>query len=401
MTTETSPAGAGLRGEQIVHFAQGPWHDIWRNRQHIFSRLARDNTVLYVEPKVHWLADLRRGRVKSEAWRRPRLVPEADGLWLYRHPVWAPRTERPGLDGLTRGLRRLALRRAMAQLGIERPITWVFQVKDAELIGSLDERLIVCYVDDEYAAYRHHTPEMRQRILREEPRLLARAHLVIVTSRKLLESKAPYNPQTVFVPNGVDFAAFERAWQAGLPVPEDIRRLPRPIIGYSGHISLRLDLPLLAEIARQRPTWSLALVGSVWEPGAEAELASLRALPNVYFLGQKPAEQVPYYLPTFDVGLIPYRPGEEAQNINPIKLYEYLAAGIPIVSVDIPALEEYGQYVRIAGSPEDFLVGVEAALQDRGAGQVEARRRLAAENTWDQRVQQISALVQARLRAVN
>jgi glycosyltransferase involved in cell wall biosynthesis len=217
----------------------------------------------------------------------------------------------------------------------------------------------------------------------------------------LLEAKRHLNPHTVLVPNGADFAAFEKARHSAAPPPEDIAKLRRPIIGYSGHISLRLDLPLLAEITRRRPEWSLVLVGSVWEEGCQEELDALRALPNIHFLGQKTPEQVPHYIYAFDVGLIPYRQGEEARNINPIKLYEYLAAGRPVVTIDIPALDGFRHVVRIADSVATFVAQVEAALHEDDPDLKEERRRLAAENTWEQRVEKISALIQARLEATN
>jgi len=388
-----------LTGAHIVCFAPNPWDDLWRSRHHIFSRLASQNMVLYVEPEVYSLSALRHGRVRLDL-SAPRLRHEADGLWLYRHPVWAPRTVRPGLKQLTRRLRWLALRQAMARLGLHRPITWVFQPLHAELVGTLDECLIIYHVVDQYAAYGHHSPEKQQHIRQEERRLLSQADLVIVNSQASLEAKAFLNPHIGLVPSGVDFAAFERVRQANMPLPEDIAQLHRPIVGYTGHISIRLDLPLLAEITRRRPQWSLALVGSVREDKYREELKVLHALPNVHFLGKKAPEQVPQYICAFDACLIPYRQGEEAYHISPIKLYEYLAAGKPVVSIDIPALDGFRHVVRVADSPEAFIAALEAALCEADPTLVEERRRLAAANTWERRVEQISTLVRARLETV-
>lgn len=387
--------GPCLAGAQIVCLAPNPWHDIWRNRQHIFSRLALRNTVLYVEPKIANLEELRRaGRA---ALGQPRLVREMENLWLYRHPVWAPGFNRPGLRSFARGLRWLALRRAMNHLDIHRPITWVYQPRDAELVGSLGERLIVAHVVDEYAAFQHYSESRRRAIRDGEARLLRRADLVIVTSKALLESKRAHNAHVVYVPNAVDFERFEQARLARRPPPADIARLPPPVIGYAGHISARLDLPLLAAIARRHPDWSLALVGSVWGKGCEAELDILRGLPNVHFLGAKPADQLPEYIHAFDAGLIPYRPGEEARNINPIKLYEYLAAGKPVVSLDLPALDGFQHVARTADTPEAFIAQLEAGLAQDTPEAAAERRRVAAGHTWDRRVELIEAAVAERL----
>jgi len=386
-----------LSNQAILCLAPNPWHDIWRNRQHIFSRLARQNTILYVEPRVYSLAALRRGKVDRRDLWSPRLRHEAHGLWLYRHPVWAPRTRRPGLRRLTKRLRWLALRRAMARLGLRHPITWVFQPRQAEMVGTLGERLVVYHIVDEYTAFRYLSPEERRRIQEGERWLLSRADLVIVTSKALLTTKSSLHPRVVWVPNGVDFQRFEQVRQGNFSPPEDVAKLRRPIIGYVGHISVRLDLPLLAAIARRRPNWSLALVGSVWEKGCEEDLATLRALPNVHFLGKKRSEEVPRYIFAFDACLIPYRQGEEARHISPIKLYEYLAAGKPVVSVEIPALDGFRRVVRTADSPERFVEALEASLRENDPNLVRRRQRLAAENSWENRVEAISAAVEQAL----
>lgn len=397
MSLNVGPNSPKLQGAHILLFAHNAWSEVWRNNQHISSRLARENLVLYVEPKIYSLSKLRRGQVPKAEWAQPRLRHAQDGLWLYRHPVWAPRMPaKLGLDRLIQRLRRAALQHAMRQLKFNKDfISWTYQPRDSELTGQMGERFIIYSVVDEYAAFGHQTPE-KQRFIRErEQELLRMADLVFVTSPALYTSKSPFNLHTFWVPNGVDFTLFEKAWQANVPLPEDIAQLPRPIVGYSGHISGRLNLPLLAQLASRRPEWSFVLVGSVWETGAEAQLATLRNLSNVHFLSQKPAAQVPHYISAFDVALIPYYQNEESRNINPIKLYEYLAMGKPVVSVDIPALDGFRQVVRIGDSVETYSEQIQTALTENSPGLISERRQLAAANTWDQRAEQISRLLRA------
>ncbi|MBL8046618.1 MAG: glycosyltransferase, partial [Anaerolineales bacterium] len=397
MSLSIGPNSPKLQSEHILLFAHNAWNEVWRNNQHISSRLARENLVLYVEPKVYPLSKLRRGQVPKAVWAQPRLTHAQDSLWLYRHPVWAPRMPaKLGLDKLMRQLRRTALLSALRQLKFKPNfLSWVYQPKDSELVGQMGERFIIYSVVDEYAAFGHQTPEAQQFIRERERQLLQIADLVLVTSPALLASKSSLNPSTVWVPNGVDFTLFEQAWRANEPLPEDIIRLPRPIVGYSGHISGRLNLPLLKQLAEMRPNWSVVLVGSVWETGAEAQLAALRQLPNVYFLGQKPAAHVPHYISGFDVALIPYLQNEESRNINPIKLYEYLAMGKPVVTVDIPALDGFRHLVRMGDSADNFSVQIQAALTKNSLILVDERRQVAAANTWDQRAEHISRLIQA------
>ena len=168
-----------------------------------------------------------------------------------------------------------------------------------------------------------------------------------------------------------------------------------PILGYSGHTSSRLDLPLLHALAVARPAWQFVFAGSVSDAGCVDELAALRALPNVHFLGLLPVEQVPQFTAACDVGLIPYRVNDETRAISSLKLYEFLAAGKPVVSARVPAAEEHADIVFVVNSSvEAWIAGIEAALASNGdSSAAAARQRVAAANTWDDRVEQISVLV--------
>jgi len=381
-----------LSGQNVLCFAPEPWHSIWRNRQQIMSRLARANRVLYVEPKLYTLSGLRRGEINWSDVRRPRLTAVMENLWLYHHPVYGLTSGRRVVNRLGYWLRIASLRHAMRQLGMEQPILWLFHPKQAGMVGHCGEKLVCYHVVDEYVAFRWIGNKEAQALRADEEALLQRADLVFVVSQALKQSKGRFNPNTYCVPNGVDYARFIQA-MANPTLPNDIATLPRPIIGYVGHISIRLNLALLRQIALDHPEWSLALVGSVWEHGCADELAALRSLPNVYFLGRKDVNQVPYYIKACQVCLIPYKQGKEAQNINPLKLYEYLACGKPVVSIDIPALEPFAGVVQIADRAVDFGAKIEVALREDHEGLVHRRQALVAAHTWDARVEELSRLI--------
>jgi glycosyltransferase involved in cell wall biosynthesis len=131
---------------------------------------------------------------------------------------------------------------------------------------------------------------------------------------------------------------------------------------------------------------------------AEAWLA-LKGLPNVHCLGRVHAHQVPGYVKGFDVGLMPYAQNRHAEYISPIKLYDYLAAGIPVASLAIPAVNKFEPYVQIAATPADFVRAVRNALQDTSPERHRARRAVAAQHSWQARVEQLSEIIQTRLEA--
>lgn len=388
-----------LKNHDIVCFAPNPWHDIWRNRQYIMSRLARRNRILFVEPGLAMVGDWRRGRLGWADLRRPPVEHVQDGLYLYRFPAWLPGSRREIIERFTRAARAEHLRRTAARLGLARPILWLYRPQQRAWIGRCNESLVLYHITDEYRAFGYLTEAQRRALADDEERLLAEADLVIVTSPSLVESKKAHTRRIALVRNGVDYAVFAVARDGTAPEPDDLRAIPHPRLAYVGHISLRLDLPLLARIAQARPDWSLVLLGSAWDKGCEAEMANLRALPNVHFLAPREGPAVPAYVAACDVGLMPYRLTEEAESISPLKLYEYLAAGLPVVSADIPAAREVASALYIAAGSAEWIEAIASALAERDPALRRARQDLAAANDWDVRVEELSDYIAAALAA--
>jgi glycosyltransferase involved in cell wall biosynthesis len=173
----------------------------------------------------------------------------------------------------------------------------------------------------------------------------------------LQEAKAPLNPNTILVPHGVDYEHFSKALRDDLPVPDDMKDIPHPILGFFGLIRDWVDLDLLAEVARARPAWHLVLLGD-----STVDLSPYRNLPNMHFLGRKSYADLPAYCKGFDIGLIPFKVNELTRAVNPIKLREYLAAGLPVVSTPLPEVMAYDGPVRVGDSAESFVDIIGKAL---------------------------------------
>ena len=156
---------------------------------------------------------------------------------------------------------------------------------------------------------------------------------------------------------------------------------------------------MLEKLALGNPEWSLVFLGET-RVSQQAEIwQALRALPNVYHLEPVQVSQVPHYVKGFQVGLMPYLQNRHAEHISPLKLYDYLAAGLPIASVDIPAAREFSQYVHLADNPQSFVQAVRSALSDSTSERYQARRNIAAQHTWEARVEQLSCLIETQLAA--
>jgi glycosyltransferase involved in cell wall biosynthesis len=380
-----------LTGRDIVCFSHD-WTGDPLSKTHLMRLLARKNRVLWVNsigyrtPSVN-KADLSRAWKKLSASRQP--IREVEPNIHVLNPLAIPAY---GL-GLARTINRWWLRsqvkRAMRRLRFQRPINWVFNPAAAVIAGTLGEELLIYQCVDEYSAF---SGVQAQAMLQMEEKLLRQADLVLVSADLLLKSKSKINPNTVLVRHGVDFSHFRKALDPETKVPEEIADLPRPIIGFFGLIADWVDTQLMAQVAQKYPQGSLVVLGK-----ATTDVSALAALPNVHLLGRKPYADLPAYCKGFDVGLNPFRINELTLNANPLKVREYLAAGLPVVSTDIPEVAILGS-CRIGKDPAHFLAEVDAALQKPGPQHQISE--LVRGESWEARLEEIEQhLSAARQRA--
>jgi glycosyltransferase involved in cell wall biosynthesis len=369
-----------LRGRDIVCFPHD-WTGDPLSKTHLMRLFARDNRVLWVNSiglraPTASKADLSRSFKKLAAVATP--VKEVEPNIFVLNPLSIPVYGRPRIRALNRRLLRLQVKRAMRRLGFRRPINYVFIPSAALLAGTLGEDLLIYHCVDEYAAFSDIEAEP---VLEMERQLLEHADLVITSAELLYQSKAPLNPRTILVRHGVDYTHFRRALDPETVVPLDLARLPRPHIGFFGLIADWVDLELLAQVARRFPTGSLVMLGKT-----TTDTSALEGLPNVHFLGRKPYADLPAYCKGFDVALMPFRINELTLNANPLKVREYLAAGLQVVSTAIPEVEVLGQ-CRIGTDSESFIREVEDALRDPGPS-VERSEAIRSES-WEARLEEI------------
>ncbi len=222
--------------------------------------------------------------------------------------------------------------------------------------------------------------------LAEEQRLGDACDILVTTSRELQEREIAAGRNALLVRNGADFAAFAE------PRPGDVLpEIPRPVIGYYGAIANWFDLELIEAAAAARPQYSFVLIGQVHE----VDVARVAALPNVHFLGEKPYREIPRYLAAFDVCLIPFRVNQLTKAVDPVKLYEYLSQGKPVVATAMGELPPDPDLVVTADSSEAFLAALDRGVAERGepgaAARVAKRIEYARANTWSARADALEA----------
>lgn len=226
-------------------------------------------------------------------------------------------------------------------------------------------------------------PGIKPVLLAMESELVGRCDLLVVTAQKLHEKWRDYGRPTVLARNAVDYD-FYRARCA----PNDrLSRINHPVIGYYGAIADWLDLELVAHAAARRPEYTFVLLGGVFD----VDVSALEALPNVMLMGQQPYERMPEYLYHFDACMIPFKINPITEATDPVKVYEYLSAGKPVVSTLLPELLPYRDYIYLARDADDFLEKLDLALSERGEEIIARRIAFAKENTWEERRRRISA----------
>ncbi|MBX5466995.1 MAG: glycosyltransferase [Firmicutes bacterium] len=385
-----------LKEQDIVCISSADWDaPLWTNKQHLMSRLAESNRILYVESlglRTPTLAPQDRQRIKRRVkhyFLGPRKIPGKNVYVL--SPLVIPYYRTAALRALNAALLRREVLQAVRRLDMREPILWSYIPNAYALTHHLKEKLVVYHCVDDLASIagvpRHAVQSMEERFLRE-------ADAVLTTSRALYEARVAINPNTYLFTNVADADHFAQALEPELPVAPAIAALPRPIAGYVGALdAYKVDFPFLAAVARQLSDWSFVLIGPVGQGQPSTDLGDLKRLPNVHLLGYVEYQRIPSYLKGIDVALIPHRLSEYTQSSFPMKLYEYLAAGRPVVSTPLPAIAEV-DLVRFAATPEAFAQAVVAAWRENSPEAVARRVEEARKHTWESRLKSFDEVLE-------
>jgi glycosyltransferase involved in cell wall biosynthesis len=377
---ESDVSARALRGRDMLCFGHD-WTGDPLSKTHIMRILSRDNRILWINsigyraPTVS-KADVGRAWKKLKSFTEP--VREVEPNLHVLNPLAIPAYGVPMMRKVNRELLRLQVVRAMKRLHFKRPINWIFTPTAAVVAGALGEDTLVYYCVDEFTAY----TEIAGQLVKLEEELLRKADLVIVSAEKLRVSKSKVNPRTVLVRHGVDFEHFRKALDPATEIPAEIASLPKPIIGYFGLMAEDwIDIPLMVDVAKHFSGGSMVLLGKV-----TTDISRLTALPNVHVLGRKPFSTLPAYSKGFDVAINPFPINEVTLNANPLKVREYLAAGLPVVSSRIPEVEVLGQ-CHIGDGSAGFIAGIEEALRDPGPKK--ERSESMRGDSWEGRVGEV------------
>ncbi len=371
-----------IEGKTIVCFASG-YQSPPTSKHHVMHELAERNVVLWVNyhasraPSVS-ASDLMR------IFRKLKQV--AGGMYSPRRnvhvltPMAIPLPSHAWARRLNRWILKWQIQRAIKKVGGGPVQVWSFAPDVAYLLEAFGPEKVVYYCVDEYSEF---TGYDKQQVLKDEAELAGRADLVVTTSTPLLQAKASLNRNTILVPHGVNYEHFSKALSDSLTEPEDLRRIPHPRLGFFGLIRDWVDVGLLAAVAREKPEWQFVLLGD-----ATVDLSPYRAIANMHFLGRKPYAELPAYCKGFDLGLIPFVTNDLTHAVNPIKLREYLAAGLPVISTPMPEVQQMDDLVAVVEGPRALIEAAERLLKSDPADRFK-RSQAVSGMTWPARVGEI------------
>lgn len=389
MFCPTLRQGNALTRLSVVALAPDRWHGPWFNRQHLLSRLSAHHDILYSNGL--WTIWDR----YSKGWREAPWLSSwetADGVCLDFPSRW--RLRWPTVPVWDQLMVRAQARRLRAKLPSSQPlVAHIYHPEFAVYLEPLAPDYVIYHAFDRYSLFPDWTPE-NDALQRH---LVARADLVIGTSQNTVDELSRYRDGVVHqLPNGVTVDAFDQVFAAtSRAEPSDIANIPHPRIGYVGTLNPKVDLALLRALAESHAEWNFVFVGGQKQLDDDADMAHFARLKNVHLLGPKPRQMVPHYATAMDVNIIPYRVDEGLWSIagDPLKLYESLAARTPVVACELASLRGFSDVIEIAQGVQGWAQALQRAISGQGPGSAEDRRRVAHENSWDRRADQLRNLI--------
>ncbi len=386
-----------LGGRDVVCVGFNDWdNEVWTNQHHLMSRLATGGSrVLFIESLGLRRPSLGSSRDLSRIARRLRRglsSPRRYGDVTVLSPLVLPLHSSRLVRWLNARLLRIRVGRVASRLGFERPVLWGYVPQAEALLGTLDPEVVVYHCVDDIAAQEHIDAAS---FLAAERRFAARADLVIASSPALAERMRGLSANVLLAPNVADTASFARALEPG-PVDDVLASLPEPRIVFVGAIvAKKLDFELLLAVARARRDWTLALIGPIGLGDPETDISELAREPNIFLLGPREHQDLPGVLRAAAVGVIPYRRSRLTASIFPMKIYEYLAAGLPVVASGLPSLEGIAGVALVDG-PGATVEAIEVAMSEDTVERRRARSTAVRGNSWETRLAEIAEALTPR-----
>lgn len=387
-----------LKGENLICISSIDWDFIWQGHQEIMSYLAKeDNRVLFMENtgvRTPTLRDISRIGKRLKNWLKgiSGIRKQGQNLYIFS-PLVLPFPYSRLAEWINKHLLMSVLDKWIKAMDFSDPIIWTFLPTPLalDIIDSIMKKIVIYYCIDNFSS----SSSTAKKIRKSEIKLLKQADLVFVTSHSLYKYCSLYSKKVYLFPFAVNFERFSfvSSENNGNCIPDDLKKIPQPIIGYVGGIHRWIDQKLISRLAKKHPDYSFVFVGPL-----QTNVSILARYNNIYFLGNRDHRVLPYYIKEFAVCIIPYLLTEYTKNVYPTKLNEYLAMGKAVVTTDLPEIryfnKEFEKVIYISKDENDFSQNISKAILDNDHTKKIRRIEIAKRNSWSVRIEQMCTLIE-------
>jgi len=383
----------------IVCFSWDPWSSLWKRKQKLLFEMAKTGKVgkvLYVEPSVsstkifEHLKDLFKKNDKGKRFRRalrkgPIKINNQFFLLTPLLPFPGHRSFRT-IRLINNFFLNLQILKAIYKLQLKGYILWLYHPSHLfwlKFLGHNAELTVYDWTDDWVAAYPKDRPiQEKERLKFEQEELLKRVEVIFTVSKKLEQRAQKFSPWVYYLPNATDPRIFKPFNPSVDRIHSLIKKFKRPILVYLSQITDRVDFQLLTDIAQKRPEWNILLIGPI--VCSKQLIAPLQKLSNIHFVGALPYKEAAKLVAQADVCILPHKMSNLTMTLDPIKIYDYLATGRPIVSTKVAIHPDLQNIVYIAKNSNEFIEKVQKALKT-SQEEINYRRKIALSHTWEKR----------------
>jgi hypothetical protein len=381
--------------------ASDKWHGPWKGRHQLMSRLSENNKVLFIEEPTHSILSVFRNRSRIyRLWSWLFVRKESKNLYLYSPILCLPfGNKNKVINKLNNFLMYLNLQIVMKILCFNPTVLYLCAIPWGTLAGLFKKTLSVYNAHDVWEVYPD-SEKYRKLNLCFESETIKNVDLALFTAKQNMLRKQHLNPNSHYLPQGCPEPP-RQLLNGSLPDrPLDLPDGQKPIIGYWGTIDKgSVDIQLVDDLSEMRKDWMFVFIGPVHKYD-ESAFAKLKQKENILFLGRKPLEQRYNYLCHFDVGVLCAQMIEMELMGSQLKIWEYISAGIPVVSIPIEEYKEFDELVLPAGNKNEWVANIEKALRKKSKEDVEKRLAFAKNNSWDNRVSALVALIKQTQRGM-